>query len=529
MKKSYSVNISGIIFQVDEDAYDKLNRYLDRLDLHFADTQGKEEIIADIEQRIAEMVMNKLGDQNRVVTLVIIEDIIRTLGEPADFDDNIQEPPQSSGRYRKRLYRDPDDKVLGGVASGMGAYFNTDPIWFRIGFIALTIFGGSGILIYLVLWLIVPEARTTAERLEMRGEPININNIERTIKEEMNDLRSRFGNWKQGKGYRKKKDPTGRVIESAGQIFVTLTVLFAKILAGVIGFSIIVSLIALFFALFVPGISFHGFPFIYDVSVHDFLTALTGSSGVAWIVLLSLVLIILLPLLGLLWTGIRLLFGRPRAGKLPGVAFSGLWIVAILFITVITIININDFSTKGFVTKTETISVKPNDTLIIGMTGLNTVLWIDDDEESGNFRTLKIKHDGGSHIVLGKSVIEFRQSNDDSVVITSIRRARGDGHSTAKERAEEIIHTISVKDNRIDIEKYFSTTPGSLFRNQEVKINIYIPENHVFIFDPVLQQSNDQIKNLTPLWDKDILDKPLTMKNNKLVEVEKPVNSDEKL
>lgn len=519
MKKNFSVNISGVIFQIDEDAYEKLTRYIDRLKLHFAETDGKDEIISDIEQRIAEMLVDKLGEHTRVVSLGLIEEIIRALGEPTDFEDNIQEPVSSDRRYRKRLYRDPEERILGGVASGMGAYFNTDPLWFRIAFIVLTLFGGSGILVYIILWLIVPEAKTTAERLEMRGEEININNIERSIKEEMNEIRSRFGKWKDGE-YRKKKDSTGRFIENLGQMFITLFGLFFKFIAGIIGFAILITMIALIIAFVVPGISFHGFPFLFNVSMHDFLSALTGNDGIAWLLLISFALVVILPMLGLLWAGIRLLFGIRERNRFAGISFTGLWIAAIVFTTVIAIVTVNDFSSKGFVTESESVLAQPEDTLLIGLQPGIADKWIDDEDSRKHIRSLIFATDGENLIMAGKPSIEFRQSTTDSIVVTTTMRARGSNYKSATERASGIRLNTETANNRIFIDKYFATSQGANFRAQEVKVNIYIPDNMVFRLDPTLQKSYQYIVNFDPLWDEQILDKPLIMKKNKIVSAE---------
>jgi phage shock protein PspC (stress-responsive transcriptional regulator) len=516
MKKSFSVNISGIIFQIDEDAYDKLNRYLDRLNLHFASTEGKEEIIADIEQRIAEMLVAKLGDQHRIVTLTQIEEVIRLLGEPADFDDNIHEPVSSERRYRRRLYRDSDDKVLGGVAGGMGAYFNTDPLWFRIAFIVLTLFGGSGVLVYLILWLIVPEARTTAEKLEMRGEEININNIEKSIRDEMHEIRNRFGKWKQ-ESTRKKKDSAGRVIESAADMFVTLFALFFKFLAGIIGFAILVGGIVLIVSIFIPGLSFHGFPILFDVSVHDFLTALTGSPGTGWLLLGGLSLILIIPLLGLIWTGIRLLFGMRVHNRGIGIGFTGLWVMAFLFVCIVGIITVNDFSTKGFVSKSEQVSSDPADTLYIAMIPGQASILIDEDDHDWFFRTTLVEQEDDGLVLVGRPKIEFRQSPGDSVTVTVTGRARGRNAKQAHHNARQINYEMNTSSNQLSIGQFFASSKPSLFRNQEVKVNVYIPENKVFKLEPAMQNNFRQITNFDPLWDEQLPGQYLVMKNNKVV------------
>lgn len=196
MKKTLTVNISGIVFHIDEDAYSKLERYLTSIRKHFNKDEGCDEIISGIEGRIAEMFQERTKDHRQVVTLEDVNEVIRQLGEPEEIsggkdreDENRQtyeEPETVKGP--KRLYRDPDNKYIGGVCGGMGAFFQIDPTWIRLLFI-LAIFAGFGLLLYIILWIVIPKARTTADRLEMRGEKVNLSNIERSIKEDLQDIK----------------------------------------------------------------------------------------------------------------------------------------------------------------------------------------------------------------------------------------------------------------------------------------------------------------------------------------------------
>jgi len=190
MNKTISINIGGLFFQIDEEAYKLLENYLDSLKKHFENTEGKEEILQDIESRIAEIFQVKIEKGASLITPADVEDAIKILGKPDDIDssgENQEAKKEKSSGFKKRLYRDEDNKVLGGVCSGLGHYFNVDPVWFRIGFIfALFVFGSSA-LIYLILWIIIPQATTTEEKLNMKGEPMTISEIQENIKSEFED------------------------------------------------------------------------------------------------------------------------------------------------------------------------------------------------------------------------------------------------------------------------------------------------------------------------------------------------------
>lgn len=196
MKKTLDINIRGIVFHIDEDAYDKLNKYLSEISRHFKSKKGHEDIINDIENRIVELFQQKLTDKKQVINIDDVNEIIGIMGHPSDFDQDSEEeanPYMDTRKKRpKRLYRDIDNRVIGGVCSGLGAYFNVDQLWFRVAFIISLFIGGAGALIYLVLWVITPAATTVSDKLEMQGDPVTISNIEKAFKEEMSELKDKL-------------------------------------------------------------------------------------------------------------------------------------------------------------------------------------------------------------------------------------------------------------------------------------------------------------------------------------------------
>ena len=194
MNKIMNINIGGIVFHVNDDAYNKLKSYLEDIHTHFRKTEGGDEIIIDIEARIVELFQQKLSIKKEVITIKDVDEIILTMGMPNDFEE------ESENNYsdfvkkqhgRKRMFRDIDNRMIGGVCSGLGAYFAVDIVWFRLAFVIATL-SGLSILAYLILWIIIPPAISVSEKLEMQGDPVNISNIEKSIREEMNGLRDKF-------------------------------------------------------------------------------------------------------------------------------------------------------------------------------------------------------------------------------------------------------------------------------------------------------------------------------------------------
>jgi phage shock protein PspC (stress-responsive transcriptional regulator) len=191
MKITISVNLGGYSFNIDEDAYSELKRYLKNLEIHFASEESSSEILSDIEARMAELMRAKLTGYKQVITIDDVGEIISVMGNPEDISDN--EGPTRKEKFSTpgphRMYRDPDKRIIGGVCAGMGAYWDIEPWVIRGIFVVMTMAGGLGILVYLILYVVLPEAKTTAQKIEMKGDPVNIHNIKESVKREFEAVR----------------------------------------------------------------------------------------------------------------------------------------------------------------------------------------------------------------------------------------------------------------------------------------------------------------------------------------------------
>ena len=270
MNKTININLGGYFFHIDETAYQKLRRYLDAISKSLSDDpQGKNEIIADIEARISELLSEKITDARQVVNEQDISNIIKIMGEPEDYEENETGYTDNSSSYQRKktsnrkLYRDGDDKFLGGVAAGVGHYLGIDAIWLRLLLIALFFSAGFGFLIYIILWVLLPEATTTAEKLEMEGEHVTIDNIEKKIREEFSAIKETLEDGannvkkKVADGFQKNgKKATSGLQELIGVIGIIFSVLF-NMIGKFIGVIIIIFssiiLVLLFLAIFSLG------------------------------------------------------------------------------------------------------------------------------------------------------------------------------------------------------------------------------------------------------------------------------------
>jgi phage shock protein PspC (stress-responsive transcriptional regulator) len=193
MKKTLTINLGGIVYHIDEDAYTLLKDYLDKIKQELKSAESKEEIYNDIESRIAEIIGEKIKNNRQVVSINDIQEIIKIMGEPEDITGNEESGrPKGERKKYKRIYRDPDERMIGGVCSGLAAYWNLDPTLIRVIFALLAFFGMAGIFIYLVLWIVLPEAITVAQKLEMRGEDVTLSSITDFMKDEFENVKRNF-------------------------------------------------------------------------------------------------------------------------------------------------------------------------------------------------------------------------------------------------------------------------------------------------------------------------------------------------
>ncbi len=221
MNKTLNINLGGYAFTIDEDAFETAHHYLTTLAQHFGSSEGATEIMQDIESRMGELINRNKGTRS-IVSKMDVVDAIAILGTPEELKDiDFTDPaPRNSSKTSssfqlktgKRLYRDPNDKIIGGVCSGLSAYFGIqDAVWIRIAFVLLSLAGGASALIYGVLWMIVPKAKTVSDRLEMMGEPTNVNNIAKMVKEEIEELgdklQDKFGKKSKPFPFSKKTKP----------------------------------------------------------------------------------------------------------------------------------------------------------------------------------------------------------------------------------------------------------------------------------------------------------------------------------
>src|SRR5690606_19105257 len=256
MNKTVNINLGGMFFHIDEDAYQKLSRYFESIKRQLSDSDGKDEIMSDIEYRISELFSEKLKSDKQVISMKDIDEVIAIMGEPKDYRLDEEEATTNttySSRKTKKLYRDVDNNVLGGVLGGLSHYIGIDVVWLRILMLILFLFYGTGGLLYIILWIVIPKAVTTAEKLEMKGEAVNISNIEKKVREEFENISEKVNNIDYEKYQNKVQEGAKKVGNSLSDFFLGFLNVIGKIIGIVIIMFAIGALASLIIALITLG------------------------------------------------------------------------------------------------------------------------------------------------------------------------------------------------------------------------------------------------------------------------------------
>ncbi|MFY7811634.1 MAG: PspC domain-containing protein, partial [Flavobacterium sp.] len=245
MNKTININLGGIFFHIDENAYEKLTRYLEAVRKSLANDTGEDEIIKDIEIRISEIFSENRKSDNHVITVVEVEKMIAIMGQPEDYrinENESYEPTKHKKSQYRKLYRDIDSNVLGGVCAGIGHYFGIDSLWVRLIFVAILLLGwGSPVFIYILLWVLIPKALTTSEKLAMTGEPVNLTNIEKKVREELGNVSDKISNINYDRVGVEAQKGAEKIGTTIGSIITTLFTVFGK------GLGILITILCLFF------------------------------------------------------------------------------------------------------------------------------------------------------------------------------------------------------------------------------------------------------------------------------------------
>jgi len=492
MNKTVNINLAGSFFHVDEDAYLKLQRYLEAIKRSFTDSQGRSEIISDIEARISELFTERVKHDKQVIGIKEVDEVIAIMGQPEDYlvDDEIfeDEPKLSSNKSTapsKKLFRDIDNSYISGVSSGLGHYLGIDSVWMRLLWIVLTIAsGGTFIVIYILFWILVPAATTTAEKIMMTGEPVNISNIEKKIKDgfetvadNVSEAAKNVSNSVSGAA----KKTSSSIKSSSKNFFDTIAdiiLFFFKIIAKFIGIMLMfvgaVTLIALIIALFSVGVVD-----IIHIPGMNFVNIANSGNTPIWLVSLFVLFAVGIPFFFLFYLGLKILINNLKSiGNIAKFTLLGLWLFSIIALVIIGIREASERAFNERVVDKQELRLKSTDTLKIKMA---------DNDLFRNFYRggFKLANNKEGEETLYRKHISFTvKPITDSMATLSIEKsADGRNYEKAINRAKNINYNYILKGDALLLDTYLSTDPINKFSDQEVGIIIYLPIGSVIKLD----------------------------------------------
>lgn len=531
------MNLGGIIFHIEEDAYEKLNKYLSTIRSYFRDSDGRDEIMSDIESRIAEMLQEKVNKNRQAVLLSDVESVIGVMGKPEDFageqatgasasHETVNEN-RDNRRYqgrRRRVFRDPDEKILGGVCSGIAHYFDFDPLWLRAAFAISFFVFGSGFLVYLILWLIIPEARTTAEKLEMRGEKVDINNIGKAVNEEFEGFKKRMRDFGDEIGSKETSDRirshANRAGDFFGDVFRRIFQVLGKVFAVFfvfIGVTLMVGFLATLFGkgsitVLNPNNAIH-------FSLYEFCAAVLPDGVPVELVVIGLILFIGVPLLALIYRGIRFLFNIREKNRVVRYTANILWLVGLAIMIYVGCMIGGDFKDEASVNQNIALQQPKSNMLYLD------VKPTDEDDLQVTFHGHHRNFSFGEWSVLSRNDSSFRigyplmnvvASESGNFEMYMVKTANGNTMKEAAFRARNIDYKVTQTDSLIRFDSYYSILSDDRLRAQDVRIVLKVPENKVIFLSKRMEKIIYNIENVSDTYDGDMVNRRWIMTHNGL-------------
>ncbi|MDR1865730.1 MAG: PspC domain-containing protein [Bacteroidales bacterium] len=470
MKRVETIHINGIIFSIEDDAYNTLSAYISALSNYFKNEQGGNEIIADIEARIAELLAGRSGGNAAVVALADVSRIITVLGTPEDIagsDSDVKpEMPSETPQQEKssgKLYRDPDKRYLGGVCAGIANRMDISPLVLRLAFVAAVFFWGVSAVAYLCLWIVIPLAKTTAQKLEMCGQPVTVSNIKKNIRENraVSSVEHLFGQF---------MTEAGELCKKMFKTLINISGVCIGIALALAGTGIL--LLAGSLLLFQDLIFGHAIEWDW-FSFAELLQHVV--SPVSYLILhICGCIIVFLPVAACLFWGIRLMRGFTVKGRFVHVLLLLVWLSGMVVLTLAGIFEARNFAWHNGIKETTTLPSA--DTLYLeampAMKISNNPLDMYYDKETGRF--------------YGKPTLMIRKSEDGKTGLVINRESQGKTKIDAYRHAENIGYHVDVRDSLLLFPSFFTVQPENQWKFQYLNMILYVPEGTVIAANETL-------------------------------------------
>ena len=450
MNKTIDISLAGILFHLDDNAYYKLKKYLKSVRQSIQQPEDIDEVIHEIEARIAELLMQKQKSPQHVINEKHIDEVISVLGQPEDFEDEVQpEISQKSQQAKKSLFRDMDNSMIAGIAAGIAHYFSLDVTLLRLIFvIILFVTHGSFILIYFLLWILVPKAKTATDKLKMKGESANIDNIVDQVSTD---------------DAAKKKVNLGETIETTGSEI-------GDALVKIIGFVLLLGAGTIILGLLISVLSISPLSDI-NLVLQDNLILQNLHIPVRFISFL-VIFVLIFPVVLLFLLGFKMLFPQASPWNKNLMTIIGtLWFIALIYMLVKTV---RYFSYKN---------------ASAGIVTLNSQWQTDKDTLYIDAKTIKNLQ---NYTTSNNIKFHFHVSKDSKFHVKVKKIAEGVTYKNAKKNALNIDYNMAQDSiqNRLVFASMIRYPTGNLISNHKVRVRVEIPEGKfVKLSEPISRLS----------------------------------------
>ncbi|MDP4224056.1 MAG: PspC domain-containing protein [Bacteroidota bacterium] len=504
MDRTIKINLGGTLFQIDEEAYRILKRYLQDIDDRLKSTPGGAETIEDIESRIAEIFQSQGGTAG-VITRENVEAMMAIIGKPEDIEAGSEERDERQTHFHsstgKKMYRNPDDKIISGVCGGIGAYLGIEPVWVRLLFILFACFFALGIFVYIALWIALPDARNDAQKREMYGGDFR----NRGSRDSNPGNRSSYAAVESGVTRQTSSsvgNAVNEVFRAIGKVFFIIFRVFLILLGVtfvVTGFFFLVSFVMIFFFKYPGYFSTHSFG-VNIFYLPDFLNYVVSPAAAPWILALSFI-VILMPLLALIYWGVKMIFWfRARDGIF---AITGLiiWVMSVAALSIILFNEGVSYAEFGKTVSEEVIPKTPPELYIKGDHKVADLKY--DKEISLTDEDYNVYFNDDNKGLFISTMLDINKSDDKSLRIDVRKRSMGRSRQDAMNKADGLIYSYRMSADTLFIDEYFSIPANSKWSADNVRLSVAVPEGTVVHFDRTTEKMLHASHNDGWDWDSD--------------------------
>ncbi|CAH0228549.1 hypothetical protein SRABI27_02413 [Pedobacter sp. Bi27] len=480
MEKTIIINIGNTIIHIEESAYELLKAYLNEVKQYFANHADDLEIVTDIENRIAELLTEQLEEQKKqVVDSANVNSVIAQMGKVQDFDtvEEGEEAPVINNNYQyqyteKKLYRDMDDRVVAGVCAGIAHYVNADPKWIRLATLLISIAGGFGILVYAILWIIMPKAKSRIERMEMKGEPANLQGFQKNLDEELQAVKERLGevNKHAQPIFARLGNFIGEFFEWLGRFISGTGKVIFKIIAG----FIIVFGVLFLITLIIGTAAFQGF---WDASIYEYFPFSIINEGNRGAILFGAFIVCFVPILALVLFSIRVAFNKQAINKTLSFALLIIWLAGVAITGYQAAKISSEFKQHAELTQTTDLKAYPVYTI-----NIDKSKYFSKEDSAAYHIDANNRHqivvddfEDGPFVSPNRIRIDINKSETGVTRLTQKYESQGKTFQSALQNAQNISYNYVVKDAELIFSPRFQLRKGTIWRNQEVRLNLEIP------------------------------------------------------